>query len=104
MGLHAIRQLGQKMRNVSAKKERRRDVMRKTNAAVTAVGGSLLLALLMLGSAQAADTSGPKSGSAANDRGDGHVDPCWSLRLQRHRDAYAWLRFEDCLAHHNYNN
>jgi hypothetical protein len=78
--------------------------MRNTNAAVTAVKGSLLFALLMLGSAQAADTSGVKGGSAANDRRDGHVDPCWSLRLQRHRDTYAWLRFEDCVAHHNYNN
>jgi len=78
--------------------------MRKTNAAFTAIWGSLLLALLMPGSAEAADTSGPKGVSAANDRGDGHADPCWLLRLQRHRNTESWLRFEDCLARHNYNN
>jgi hypothetical protein len=77
--------------------------MRKMNVGV-AVWASLLLALLMPSSAEAADTSGLRNDSAANERGDGHVDPCWSLRLQRHRDANAWLRFEDCLARHNYNN
>ena len=78
--------------------------MQNTNAAVTAVRGSLLFVLLMLGTAEAADTSGPKGISAANERGDGHADPCWSLRLQRHRNTESWLRFEDCLARHNYNN
>jgi hypothetical protein len=77
--------------------------MRKMNVTVT-VWASLLLAMLMLSSAGAADTSGLRNGTAANERGDGHVDPCWSLRLQRHRDVNAWLRFEDCLARHNYNN
>ncbi len=36
--------------------------------------------------------------------GNGHPDPCWSLQLQRHRNAQAWSRFESCIARHNYNN
>ena len=36
--------------------------------------------------------------------GYGHPDPCWSLRLQRHRSNSSWWRFEDCLAYYNYEN
>ena len=100
--------MNRRMIHQSAKLE---DVMRKNNATANALGGSLLLALLMLGSVQAAET--PGAGSAAfagtNDYqfrrvGDGHPDPCWSLRVQRHRNSYSWWRFEDCIAHYNYNN
>jgi hypothetical protein len=35
---------------------------------------------------------------------NGHPDPCWSLRLKRHRSSADWARFESCLARHNYNN
>jgi len=34
----------------------------------------------------------------------GHPDPCWSLRLQRHRSSAAESRFEACLARYNYND
>jgi hypothetical protein len=35
---------------------------------------------------------------------NGHPDPWWSLRVQRHRSSAAEARFQSCLARHNYNN
>jgi hypothetical protein len=97
---------------------KRRDVMRTRIAAVLAVASIPLLASLMLG--PSADASNLRKGRPGFTDLDnhyfrhrhivgvsedyGHPDPCWSLRLQRHRNAYWWWSFEDCLAYYNYNN
>ncbi|MGO8842371.1 MAG: hypothetical protein ACLQF1_14945 [Methyloceanibacter sp.] len=92
--------------------------MRTRIAAVLAVASIPLLASLMLG--PSADASNLRKGRPGFTDLDnhyfrhrhivgvsedyGHPDPCWSLRLQRHRNAYWWWSFEDCLAYYNYNN
>ena len=35
---------------------------------------------------------------------NGHPDPCWPLRLKRHRSMADESRFQACLARHNWNN
>jgi hypothetical protein len=68
----------------------------------------LAASLLIIGIANfafAADGQAPAQRADREYVGDGaHPDPCWLLRVQRHRDTDSWLRFEDCVARHNYNN
>jgi hypothetical protein len=85
--------------------------MRASLTAATALAGSMLLALLILGPATA--SYAPDLGNQHFPRGRlvdrladyGHPDPCWSLRIRTMNtfSPDAQSRFESCLADYNYN-